>query len=448
MSHKSDDELAVYINKFYSPQDIKITRKISSNQTDKDGTCMVYIRLRRYNPLTRKDEEERKIPTGIRVRPKSWSSNKSEVLKSDFEWQNKNRIVQEKESDIRKYITNPDIDYVFAQLQKEEFLLIEQVFPTPRLLKYQKTLVHYIEEYYKRRKKLGHAVGTVKEFKTVMNRVKDFDDDNNRITYLKDIDLLWSDDFELWMTDKKSYGSGTIEKTYTILKTVLYYYYDRRKKLNIQLSDEFKLKSFKRGTKSKNKPNPLTFSQVTFLLNYLFTEKEKHFEPVRKMMLIQCLTGCRYDDIKKFRPSHFEDKGWLNYTPTKTTRHDINVSQPLNKYAYSLFKEVEYNTSCYKMQNQPYNRAIKSMLESLAQKEECKELKFKTNHTSHNFRDTFISQAVQSHINFKSILQWVGQSSYTIMDRYIDLSREFNKREMGKLYKQRGSRSPSQRDKV
>ncbi len=75
------------------------------------------------------------------------------------------------------------------------------------------------------------------------------------------------------------------------------------------------------------------------------------------------------------------------------------------------------------------------MLECISPKDECKELKFKTNHTSHNFRDTFISQSVQGGVNFKSILQWVGQSSYTIMDRYIHLSPEFNETEMLKLYR-------------
>lgn len=434
MSHKSDEQLAGYINKFYSPQDLKISRKIFPNQTDKDRTCMVYLRLRRYNPQTRKDEKEKKIPTGVRVKPKSWSSKKNEVLKSDFDWQRKNRIIQEKESDIRKYISKPDVDFVFAQLKKEEFNLIEQVFPTPRLLKYQKNLVHYIEEYYNRRKKLNHPTGTVKEFKTVMNRVKDFDDANTRVTFLKDIDLLWSDDFELWMTEH-GYSTGTIEKTYTILKTVLIYYYERRKKLNIQLSEEFTYKSFKRGEKSRNDPNPITFEQVMFLYDYRFSVEEKHFESVRKMVLIQCFTGCRFGDVKKFRPRHFKEKGWLKYKPTKTTRYDKEVVQPLNEYAEMFFKEVEYDTSIYKMQNQPYNRAIKSMLESLAKKEECKGLEFKTNHTSHNFRDTFISEAVQSGINFKSILLWVGQSSYTIMDRYIHLSPEFNESEMQKLYK-------------
>jgi hypothetical protein len=65
---------------------------------------------------------------------------------------------------------------VLAQLKKEEFLMIEQIFPTKRLFKYKKCLVDYVEDYYERRKKLGHPHGTIKEFKTVMNRIKRFDD--------------------------------------------------------------------------------------------------------------------------------------------------------------------------------------------------------------------------------------------------------------------------------
>lgn len=416
MSHASEEKLAAYINRVYTPRDLKITRKIFLNQTDKNDTCMVYLRLRRYNPQTRKDEKEKKMPTGVRVKPKSWSKKKSEVLPSDFEYADKNRKIQDKESDIKKYISNPEVEYVFAMLKKEEFPIIEEIFPTPRLLKYKKNLVHYIDEYYERRKKLNHKRGTIKEFKTVMNRVKRFDDDNNRITFLKDIDILWSDAFEEWMT-KEGYADGTIEKTYVILKTVLRYYWERRKKLNIQMVEDFTYKSFKRGEKSRNDPNPLTKDQVIFLYKYRFKGDEQHFETIRKMVMVQCLTGCRYDDIKKFRPEHFERNGWLVFKPTKTAhlKKPTVVEQPLNRYAKALFKELKYNTNTLKMQNQSYNRGIKDMFELLVEKEECKGLKFKTIHTSHNFRDTFISQAVESGVNFKSILKWVGQSSYEIM---------------------------------
>lgn len=94
--------------------------------------------------------------------------------------------------------------------------------------------------------------------------------------------------------------------------------------------------------------------------------------------------------------------------PKKTERHDIQVEQPLNPYSNALLKEVDYNTSCFNMTNQDYNRAIEVLLGKLAEKEEYKDLKFKTDHTSHNFRDTFISLAVTKGVNWKSILKWVG----------------------------------------
>jgi len=56
---------------------------------------MTYLRLRRYNPQTRKDEKERKMQTGVRVKPRSWSSKKCEDLKTDFEFASKNREIQE-----------------------------------------------------------------------------------------------------------------------------------------------------------------------------------------------------------------------------------------------------------------------------------------------------------------------------------------------------------------
>jgi hypothetical protein len=84
------------------------------------------------------------------------------------------------------------------------------------------------------------------------------------------------------------------------------------------------------------------------------------------------------------------------------------------------------------LQNQPYNRNIKEIFNILREKHP--ELKYKT-YTSHNFRDTFISNAVQARINCKSILKWVGQTSYSIMDRYIHLIPEFEKEEMSKMFK-------------
>jgi len=37
-----------------------------------------------------------------------------------------------------------------------------------------------------------------------MNRIKRFDDSRNKKTYLPDINISWSDDFEVWLTEQKS----------------------------------------------------------------------------------------------------------------------------------------------------------------------------------------------------------------------------------------------------
>jgi len=430
MNHYTEDKIADYINKYIVPQDLKIKRMIIPKQTNKDGEAMVYLRLRRYNPQTGKDIKEKRIPTGVRVNPKHWSAKKGEVLKNDFNYIQKNRFIRDKETKISNYVHNPSLDYKMAQLSKEEFILIEEVFPSKKLLKYKKSLADYVEDYYERRKKLNHKQGTIKEFKTVMNRIKRFDDSRDKKTYLPDINITWSDDFEVWL-NTEGYSEGTIDKTYTILSTILHYYWSTKDETNIEMTDKFQSKHFKRGRKSKNKPNPLTEEQLMALYNHSFSEK--HLEKVRKMALLQCFIGMRFDYIKMIRPENI-DGDFLIFTPQKTSRHGVEVEQPLNAYAKALLAEVNYDTSCYSMANQPYNRAIKTMFKKLAGMKEFEELHFKTNHTSHNFRDTFISLAVEKGVNWKSILKWVGQSSYKIMDRYIHLSRPFDVREMEKLY--------------
>ncbi len=430
MSHYTDDQIAKYANTYIVPQDLKIKRMIQSNQTDKNGEAMIYIRLRRYDPNTGKDIKVKKLPTNIRVNPKSWSSGKGEVLKGDLDYQRKNRIIKEKESQVSNYINKPDLDYIMAQLSKQEFLIIEEVFPSKKLLKYKKSFVDYIDDYYNRRKKLGHPHGTIKEFKTVTNRLKRFDDSRKKKTYLPDINISWSDDFEVWLTEQE-YSEGTIEKTYTILITALYYYWEIKDEKHIEMTDKFQSKLFKRGEKSKNKPNPITEEQLMFLYNHKF--KEKNLETVKKMILLQCFIGMRYDDIKRIRPENINND-FLIFTPKKTERHHIEVEQPLNQYSKVLLEEVNYDTSCYKLTNQAYNREIEELLILLASKEENKDLKFKTDHTSHNFRDTFISLAVTKGVNWKSILKWVGQSSYSIMDRYIHLTKPFEESEMKKMF--------------
>lgn len=90
----------------------------------------------------------------------------------------------------------------------------------------------------------------------------------------------------------------------TVLITVLYFLWEIKDEKNIEMTDKFQSKLFKRSDKSKNRPCPLTEERLMAL--YHHTSEEKHLEMVKKMILLQCFIGMLYDDIKEYDPKTFE----------------------------------------------------------------------------------------------------------------------------------------------
>jgi len=291
-----------------------------------------------------------------------------------------------------------------------------------------KSLVQFIDDYIQHRKDTNTTRNTAKEFTTMKNRVIKFDTDRKNTTVLSDINFTWSDAFEKFLL-KKKYNSGTIEKTYTILVTVLNHYYIRKEELKLNLSDKFRLKGFKRGEKSRNMANPLTFEQFKALYHHKF--EDDSLEKTRIRFCIQCSTGLRYSDLHRITPDKIiEDR--LIIKPIKTDRHNITAEIDLNQYSRELLSNLNYDTSVLKIENAPYNRNIKSMFKKI--QADKPDLKFRTDYGSHCARDTFISICVQSGIDFKTILTWSGQKSYTIMDRYISTTNVYKAEQMSKAF--------------
>ncbi|MHC1732811.1 MAG: phage integrase SAM-like domain-containing protein [Bacteroidales bacterium] len=291
-----------------------------------------------------------------------------------------------------------------------------------------KSLVQFIDDYIQYRKDRNTTRNTAKEFTTMKNRVVKFDADKKNVTVLSDINFTWSDAFEKFLL-KKKYNSGTIEKTYTILITVLNHYYIRKEELKLNLTDKFKLKGFKRGAKSRNMANPLTYEQFKTLYNHKFDDK--YLEKTRIRFCLQCSTGLRFSDMHRITPDIInEDR--IIIKPIKTDRHNITAEIDLNQYSRELLTNLNFDTSTLKIENAPYNRNIKAMFEKM--QADKPDLKYRTDYGSHCARDTFISICVQSGVDFKTILTWSGQKSYTIMDRYISTTNEYKAGQMGKAF--------------
>jgi site-specific recombinase XerD len=292
-----------------------------------------------------------------------------------------------------------------------------------------KTLVQYIDDYIQYRKDRNTVRGTAKEFTTLLNRVKKFDIDQKKSTVLSDLNFTWSDSFEKYLL-KMKYNTGTIEKSYTILITVLNHYYIRKEELKLNLSDKFKLKGFKRGEKSRNMANPLTLEQFKTLYNHKFDED--YLEKTRIRFCLQCSTGLRFSDMYRITPDLINENR-IMIKPVKTERHNITAEIDLNPYSTEILANLNYNTSVLKIENAPYNRNIKTMFEKL--QKDKPDMKYKADYGSHCGRDTFISICVQQGVDFKTILTWTGQSSYSILDRYIHATNEYKAGQMQKAFK-------------
>ena len=177
---------------------------------------------------------------------------------------------------------------------------------------------------------------------------------------------------------------GTIGKTFTILITILYHYYERRDDNHIKLTNKFRSPRFKRGSKSINEANGLTKEQLLTLYQNNF--KEKHFKLIQTRFCLLAFIGVRYSDLFRIRPQNVQN-GWLRIKPVKTKIYEVEVNQPLNKYAVEILSTYDNDTSSLYIANQPYNREIKDMFEVMVR--EYPDMKFRTDYGSHSCRDLY-----------------------------------------------------------
>jgi hypothetical protein len=414
---------------FSSEYDRYNVRKMIRNRTNKEGQTKVIIEVCQYKYIETGKYKTyfRRIETKVWTNPKHWDKKKQAITIKDSGHEFKNKEIDKVYAAVKAYVNSkgvqsPDQAYV----ENLDLYALSEFFPAHR--QNRKNLVDYFTDYIEKRKLTGTNHNTLKEFTTVKNRVDNYDKYKGKKTYLDDITILWSEDFYLFL--QTLYSEGTIEKTYTVLYTVLNYYYDLKDELKIELTDKFKSKRFKKGTKSKNAANPLTQEQLDTLRNHIF--EDPHLKMIQERFLWQCYTGIRYKDAFTVTRKNIEN-GWLRFIPTKTQRHSVKVEQPINDVAKEILQKYDYDMTKLQITNQAYNRELKTMFEKL--QKAYPKLHYQINYGTYCSRDTYISMCVQGGANWKDILKWVGQSSYAIMDRYIKTEDKGQEESVKRIFK-------------
>ncbi len=364
------------------------------DRVDKYGMTMVYIEHWIYDDNLK--PKFRRIPTGVKVKPEHWLKKSEKVSKQDSDHENKNKIIQQ------TYLKN------FEFTEKEN--------------KRRDTLVSYIDRYIETRIANGTPKSTYKEYITLKNRIMGYEQYAKVKLKFEDINLTFSDAFNIYMVKKKKYKPGTIEKTYTLLQTFLKFYYKRREEIGVSLSDTFMDKDFKHGKSSVNDPHPLTTEDFKKMLKGELNNPALII--TRDRFLLQCATGLRYSDLFRIQPQNIIND-CIKISPVKTRNKANNVIYiDLNPLSRKILEKYEYDTTKLKISNQKYNENLSAL---------CKELNLSDTYTSHDGRDTFITTCINAGVPVPIILSWTGQESYETMKRYFRIDPEQKKLRMSKI---------------
>lgn len=408
-------------------------RKMTRNRKNKKGRVKIEVEIDKYQygGTGVYPRNQIRIDTLQWVDPKNWNNKTQKLSQREPDYEVKSNKINQTFAAVQAYVASKgqqEIEDAYGE--GVDFSKVRALFPSRK--ENRKTFYDLFIDFKGIKSSDGEtSESTVSRIGTVVNYIKYFDEYRGKKTFIEDINFSWSDDFNLWMVNTKKYAGTTIKRTYEIIGGCMEYYWNRRDENNFQMSDKFKSKEFKKGSREGNKPHALSIEQRDILFNHRFDKP--YLEKARKMMCIQAYTACRYSDIKRFTPACFKKKGFLVFTPLKTKRYKIVVDQPLHPDVETLFEEVNYNTTeIYSTTHQKFNPYIVEVLQALMEK--YPNAGFSDDYTSHNMRDTAISIWVKRNVNFKSILTWAGLKKYETLDHYIDTDDDFERQEMEKTY--------------
>lgn len=263
-------------------------------------------------------------------------------------------------------------------------------------------------DYFIQVKKDDIAHSTYKKNKSIGNRIKRFESENQPI-YFEAITLDFKDKFKQWC-DKEDYQYNTYLKTLKVIVTVCNH--AREHGINVH-NDSLKLT---RKMKYKSTPTIyLNFEELAILLNHEYENKK--LEIARDWLLITCFTGQRAGDFFRFSSKDIVNLEGTQNIEVEQSKTNVSLYIPIidpvpqilkkygNEFPPKFSETVESNTALF-------NRYVKKACQEAGINTivEANLTKPETNRSS--LRKAPKYMAVSSHVGRKSF----ATNYYTIID--------------------------------
>lgn len=306
-------------------------------------------------------------------------------------------------------------------------------------LKTKYTFFEYCEEYIKRSKK-HKSNSTIKGYRTVIRRLKEYEKFSGRTINWNTIDMDFYYDFFEYYTEELGYLNNGFGKVIKILKAILN---DATEK-GINTNKTYNSKNFKTIKEEVNNIY-LSEDEIQKMLD-LDLSKNKNLEQIRDLFIIGCYTGLRFSDLSRIKREYITE----DFLTIKTIKTDEQLDIPLFDIVKDIMKKYSHteNSVPKSFENQTMNKHLKE-IGRLAKindsfvrirnngrnrvEETLKKYQLISTHTARrSFATNMLKRGINSHI----IMKITGHRTEKSFSSYIKITQRENAAIMLKLFKE------------
>lgn len=276
----------------------------------------------------------------------------------------------------------------------------------------------YQEFMIEKQKRKEWKPSTVKRYTNIENHLKEFEIKKKyRLTFSKINDRFLTE-FADYCYTTLDHNTNTYSRNLGLFKTFMYWAYKKRYTYN----DSFK--DFEKPERVVTEEIALTLDQVKTIFEHKC--KSKSLEKIRDVFVFQCLTGCRYGELRLINKRNTRNNV-IRLKEDKDVTKEVREI-PLFKISSYILKKYDYRLPI--VSNQKQNEAIKDIFEDAGfidiveftrtqNKEKTTKTKaFKDRVSTHTARRTFITIMKKKGIADKTIMSMTGHRDLKTFNTY------------------------------
>lgn len=279
------------------------------------------------------------------------------------------------------------------------------------------------DEYLNTQKVLRSSF-TIKNYTTVKNTWKEFEEKNRLSISFEVIDNQLFESFQIWCFQEKEYSHNNVHTLVAKFKTFLQWAFDN------EYHENLRFKRFRMSERDKDIV-VLYMDELMALYNYPFDKR--NLEEVRDIYCFGCFTGLRYSDLMDLSWEQIQN-GEIQKRVVKT-KELIRI--PLNKFAKEILEKYRETISPLpRVHSVVFNRLIKKACKKAGITQQVRITKYvggkqisetKPKYeliTAHTARKTFTTNSLILGVSERVVKSITGHKKESNFRRYVRLAED------------------------